>query len=140
MDISRISLSEFLCDGNAQERSSSEQFSDLREVISKLSRTDTIDLQCGFSTEVIEGQPGNVVLVNEGEIVGLYFGDALSVSPLGNFRGRGLSVPLVLRAVISRSLPTIHIYTVAGRAALCKAWKVASGIDQSPWVIQVNQS
>ena len=58
-------------------------------------------------------QAGDVLLLNNGDVVGGYVCESLDI--VANHIGEGLSTPLILAAVPQRDLPRKRIVTAAGR-------------------------
>jgi hypothetical protein len=68
-------------------------------------------------------------------LVGYYIGEGLVIDS-GPASGRALSVPLILEALPQRPPPTHRKVSIAGEAALRKAWRVANGKQQCEWWTQ----
>lgn len=133
MDITKMTEGEFLCDGNRELHSPKPTSPDdflplLQEVGYDYERNLP---NSAYELHRVRNQPGDVVLVHSGHVVGLYVGDVLTID--GNHQGRGLSTPLVLSAIPHRSAPTDRKVTDDGLRALRSAWKVAHGLKASPW-------
>jgi len=88
-------------------------------------------LSNGYALHEVRGQPWDVLLLDNGSIVGAYVGELLAVDDA--YQRKGFTVPLVLAAVDRRPLPRSRKLVAGGRAALTKAWRVAHGFAKNPW-------
>jgi hypothetical protein len=70
-----------------------------------------------------------------GTLVGVYIGDIVAVDHQTlPATVRGASVPLILYAAAQRPAPPAsRTVSPEGEHALRRAWRVAKGIEQSPW-------
>lgn len=133
MNITEMTEGEFLCDGNRElHPPKPTSLDDFLPVLQELGYDYVRNLSSSsYELHQIRNQPGDMVLVVEGQVIGLYFGDVLTID--ANHRGKGLSTPLVLSAIPYRSAPTDRKVTDDGLRALRSAWKVAHGLKVSPW-------
>ncbi len=134
MDLTKISEAEFLCEPNV--RVVPQPLIDphtLAEEIEAHNLSALPVLREYNDWKIIRWPLDGTVLLDAGnELAGYYIGDMLYVFEAA--RQLGLSVPLVLYAVAERvNLPISRTLTVRGEKALRKAWRVANGLEESPW-------
>jgi hypothetical protein len=87
---------------------------------------------CG-NFRIIRISATNTGLIDDqNNLVGYYIGEGLVID-CGPARGKDLSVPLILEALPQRAIPTERKVSVAGEAALSKAWRVANGKEKCQW-------
>ncbi len=133
MDLRTISLDEFLCTG-AQSVAAPTHFdfqSAVADPYSSLVGAHIRSLGQHYELHVVAGSPSDILLLHSGDIVGCYVGPTLAIDEA--HQGKALTVPLILAAVVSRSLPTSRQLVPGGKAALTKAWRVANGQIRNPW-------
>ena len=130
MNLSQLSLKEFLCEDSNEV---TPEPADLFDGISKSIRMGKIlsQDQNGYSICEIKDNSNSVVLLHNGIIVGFYLGESLMMKK--EYKGKCLSVPLVLNAVKNRPLPKKRILSEGGKAALTCAWQVANGKRPNLW-------
>lgn len=130
MDITKLTLAEFLCDGNAAIVPANED--EFEKVAAGLVIGAHLrDLGQGYALHQCDEQAGDVVLLHDGAPVGCYWGELLTISEA--HQDRKLSVPLILQAVAERGAPAERTMSVAGKGALILAWKVANAQVANPW-------
>lgn len=131
MDLTKITLDEFLCHTTEDIPASPDAFSaaagSFDDLVGRLIRA----LGGGYEIHQMDEQPGDVLLLHNGAVVGFYVGDTIAIAS-GHMR-KSLSTPLILEAVKNRLLPDRRTLSEAGRGALTKAWMVANGCIQNPW-------
>jgi hypothetical protein len=131
MDLTKLSLAQFLCGGNQPSvPSSPAAFANFIAVISGSLGNKIRDLDPDYAIHHVNNL-GDVALLYRGTPIGSYITDVIAIDPV--HQGKGLSVPLVLEAVPNRSLPLNRTLSVEGKAALSKAWHVARGLTPNPW-------
>lgn len=133
MDITKMTEGEFLCDGNCElHPPKPTSLDDYLPVLQEVGYDYVCHLpNSEYELHQVRNQPGDVVLVLVGQVIGLYFGDVLTIDD--SYRGQGLSTPLVLSAIPYRPAPTNRKLTDDGLGALRNAWKVAHGQKKCRW-------
>lgn len=130
MDLTKLTLAVFLCDGNATMAPAAQD--EFEKVKPNLSIGGVLrHLGKGYTIHRFDDQAGDVVLLHDGEPIGCYLGEVLAIS--ADHQGKKLSVPLILQAVAERRLPTKRTMSESGRKVLTLAWKVANGQAGNPW-------
>src|SRR5665213_4297266 len=122
MDLSTISLEEFLCRENIDfQEAGMDPFDQLREEdISGFVGANICEIGAGYSICYHAQTMSAVFLVHDGKPVGFYIGDLISINP--SHRREALSVPMILHATRQRACPLKQTLTNAGLSALTKAW------------------
>lgn len=133
MDIIKMSEDEFLCTGAREDLPTvSDTFDNLLPLLREVGTGSVLRyLGQGYQLKSLNTGLGDVCLVHDGELVGCYWGDAVSIS--GEHQRKGLSTPLILTAIAHRDAPTSRKVSPAGLAALSRAWNVAHGNSKNPW-------
>ena len=127
MDLKTMTLAEFLNEDESAKADTATEFElGLSTLENELGIGEKLkDLSDGYTLYRLGTEPGDVALCNNGEFVGCYFGPVLAIG--GNHKGRGLSTDLILEAVKQRGPPEPRKLSIAGRAALTRAWHIANG-------------
>lgn len=131
MNLQNMELEEFLCSESDNAGLAALSHERLLQLVADRVGPCIGDLGSGYRLHTYANQKGDVLLLHEREVVGLYWGEALVVR--ADHRGKGLSVPLVLAAIVDRPPPVSRKLSPTGRRALEKAWRVANGHEQSAW-------
>jgi len=133
MDLTTLTLDEFLCTGNNTITSADPStFLAIKTAISSMLGQKVRNVGPYYILYTLNsGIPGDVILLHQGEPVGVYLGEMLAIDP--NHQRKDLSVPLILEGVQHRPKPTDRKMTPAGKSALTKAWRVANGQIVNPW-------
>lgn len=132
MDLTQMTEAAFLCDGARTEDVENPLAFELGlAAISNWPRTLVRQLNPDYALHALLGQPGDVVLTFQDEIVGFYFGESLAI--VDAHQGKSLGTPMILAAAPLRSVPFKRIVSNAGEAALRKAWRVANQATPDPW-------
>jgi hypothetical protein len=131
MDLTKMSLDEFLCNSMEDVEASPNAFAAADGAFDLFVGEAVRTLRDGYALHRMADQLGNALLLHEGAIVGFYVGEVLAISTAHT--GKSLSVPMILEAVKHRSLPKERKLSLAGRKALTKAWNVANRKVPDPW-------
>lgn len=133
IDLTNISLDDFLCSSNQENLSASDHsFDEIGDSIAAMVGSAIRRLSNEYAIhELISGATGDVALLYNGEVVGCYWGDLLAISY--PHTGKKLSVPLIIEGVKGRSMPSARKVSDAGIKALTLAWNVANGKIGDPW-------
>lgn len=133
MDLIALTEAEFLCEANLVHHAPA--FISAQDFAPMLEGIDLGSLPvCRENNDwkIVRCSPTDTLLLtSKNELAGVYIGDALVINECA--RGQGLSVPLILFAVVERPLPNDRKVTDLGEKALRKAWQVANGLTPSPW-------
>lgn len=133
MNLKRISLDDFLCSHN-QTLTSDNPTAFNAEVVSLIISQGLIfkkALGSSYSLYEVKYDPQNLVIMHNKEVVGYYYSEVIAIDDA--HRGIDLSIPLIIEAVESRTLPKKRTLSCAGKAALTKAWRVANGDATCRW-------
>ena len=132
MDLAKLSEAVFLCDGARTDNVDNPMAFELGASLVVESGYHFLrSLRDGYELHQVNGQHDDIVLVCNGEVVGSYLGESLAVHPA--HQRRGLSTPMILAAAPLRPPPCKRIVSVAGEAALRKAWRVANRLAHNLW-------
>ena len=132
MDLTKLSEREFICENSLEEAPADPSaFFHVKDILSGMIGTHIRSIGSGYEIYEVAGQPGDVVLILNHEVVGCYFGELLAIDP--DHKGKNLSTPLILAAIPNRQPPTERKVSAPGLAALRKAWRVANGLENNPW-------
>ncbi|MBB2158017.1 hypothetical protein HLH33_17240 [Gluconacetobacter diazotrophicus] len=133
IDLTTISLDEFLCTSNQENLPASDSsFDEIGNSITALVGSIIRRLSADYAIhELNSGSAGDVLLLYNGEAVGCYWGDLLAISH--HHTGQKLSVPLIIEGIKGRGMPGKRKVSEAGKRALTLAWNVANRIEPDPW-------
>lgn len=133
MDITKLSLEEFMCRGNSSMAEDSPgTFEQDQTVLQPLVGPLVRRLSDQYALHQINtGREGDVGVLCEGELVAFYVDQTIAVS--SRHQGKALSIPMVLEGTRYRTLPTSRSHTAAGKKTFEKAWRVAHGLEPNPW-------
>ncbi len=133
MDLTKLTLSEFMCADTAVMREDlpgafDKDRDSLRALVGEVLRE--LD-DCYSLNRINTRRDGDVALLYKGELVGYYYGDTIAIADAHT--GKSLSVPMILEGVKYRTLPASREHSMAGKKAFEKAWRVANGQQENPW-------
>lgn len=132
MDLTTLSLDDFLCASNCTDSSDViNPFSGLEAEFSSRIGPQIRLLGMVYSIHEVAHSSGDTLLLCDGKVVGFYSGDTLAIAD--EHQKKGLSVPLILAATRDRPVPTKRMLTQDGKKALTYAWNVANGFVKNPW-------
>ncbi|MEP3321518.1 MAG: hypothetical protein ABJN40_10770 [Sneathiella sp.] len=130
MEITKMSFDEFMCTGNQTITATPVAFEISAPSIEEYIRNEIKKLNKQYTLNELDTDLGDVALLSNGEFVGFYTGEALAIR--SDHRGKGLSTPMILEAIVARPCPTKRTLSCSGKKALEKAWRVANGQAVSP--------
>lgn len=132
MNLSQITLADFLCDSNCTLTCDVlNQFDGFKAEFSGLIGAQIRLLGEGYVLHRVLNSETDILLLCGNDLVGVYSAEVLAIAD--EHQNKGLSTPLILAAVENRPLPEKRTLTPKGKRALTRAWQVANGIKTSPW-------
>lgn len=132
MDLTQLTQAQFLCDGaRTEDLDNPLAFSLLEMTLQTMTLVPVRVLNADYELHAVEDQPGDIVLIHKGDIVGGYLGESLAIDD--DHQDLGLSTALILAAAPHRPAPIKRIVSKAGERALRKAWRVANGQAPNRW-------
>jgi len=132
MELTKLTLAEFLCDGNSElAPADPDAFANVEAVVRDMVGEGYAVWDQGMRFMRYEASRRMSCCYTKARQSDVYWGELLTIRE--DHKGKYLTVPLVLEVASRRPLPERRKMSKPGMRALEKAWRVANGYYDNPW-------